>query len=182
MAASDAMHDFVHRIAFYLNNCPPEKYKAHITPWNFFQWEIMSYDRAESLSLLKVVLRPPIDFVVVQLGENVADATTFESDLRELILFIRSRVLPKKILVLGNFWSNDALDMSKQRVCKTTRTCFLSLKDLQISTCTVGLHALVKGNDGTSHEILRAGVARHPGDFAMDAIAQRIVHALYHTV
>ncbi len=176
MAASSAEHDFVHILANMQDKCPPPVRQLRI--FNFYQWEVMAYDRAETLSLLENILASPADFVVLQLGENIADTTTLAADLEELLHHLISRLHPKKLLVLGNFWANEAVDDIKQAVCKTTGATYISLKDLQTPEYMAGLHTIVQGADGTSHEILHAGVARHPGDAAMKEIARRINDAL----
>ena len=145
---------------------------------NFYPWEIMASDRSETFSLLEEDLQQPVSFVILQLGENVSDATTFSEDLAELIKFLKARLSPKTILVLGNFWKNDALDAQKQDVCASTGAKYISLKDLQTPAYMAGLHAVVTGMHGERHEITHDGVARHPNDQAMKAIAERICQAL----
>lgn len=154
---------------------PPNK---QIRFLNFYQWEVMAFDRAETLSLLNRVLVLSADFVVLQLGENIADSTTLTSDLEELLSYLTKRLHPKKIIVLGNFWMNDTVDSIKQAVCEKTNATYISLKDLQTPEYAVGLHTIVQGADGSSHKIVHAGVARHPGDAAMAEIAQRIAKVL----
>lgn len=146
--------------------------------FNFYQWEVMAYDRAETLSLLENILASPADFVVLQLGENIADTTTLAADLEELLHHLMSRLHPKKLLVLGNFWANETVDNIKQAACKAAGATYISLKDLQTPEFMAGLHTIVQDADGTPHEILHAGVARHPGDAAMKEIARRINDAL----
>lgn len=106
------------------------------------------------------------------------DAVTFSEDLVELIALLKARLSPEVILVLGNFWQNDALDMEKQKACEKTGARYISLKDLQSPAYQVGLHAVVQGMKGEQHEVLHDGVARHPNDQAMKIIAERVCRVL----
>ena len=173
MAASSRDKDFVHQIE-KMARWGGTKLRAR----NFYQWEAMANDRAEALSLLEEEFLQPASFVVLQLGENVVDAVTFSEDLVELIALLKARLSPEVILVLGNFWQNDALDMEKQKACEKTGARYISLKDLQSPAYQVGLHAVVQGMKGEQHEVLHDGVARHPNDQAMKIIAERVCRVL----
>ena len=48
MAASQKSNDFVHVLANFLSQNFDVEFDIH----NFFQWELMDYDRAETLDLL----------------------------------------------------------------------------------------------------------------------------------
>lgn len=175
MGASRKENDFVHLIADTLR----KDYSTKFDIINFFQWESMHYDRAEALELLNKFYGKNYDFIVVQLGENIHNIDTLESDFKTLINYLRNKISANaKIVVVGQFWDNDAIDLIKKKVCKETSAYFVNLKDIQTAEYCVGLGSVVFGDDGKEHVVNHQGVAMHPNDKAMRVCAERILQAL----
>lgn len=71
------------------------------------------------------------------------------------------------------------LDEQKERACKKAGAEYVSLqgiKDNKEYFCGIG--ARVFGDDGKEHIVEHDGVAVHPGDKGMKAIAERIIEQL----
>ena len=174
MAASTEADDYVHLAVGKLK----KRSNVSFDTYNLYAWELAAHDRAQPLELMDGALKDNLDVVVLQMGENVFDHSAMETDLTELLKRIKSKSPKAKILVLGNFWQNDALDEIKETVCQKMGAVYISLKDLQAPEYYAGLGTVVYGDDGEAHTIDHAGVAKHPGNRAMVAIAERIVAAL----
>ena len=174
MAASSEADDYVHLVVSQL-----EKYGAvSFDISGMFLWEALAHDRAQPLGMMESAFKGNLDAVIVQMGENVISCSTMAGDLSELLEHIKSKATKAKIMVLGNFWPNDALDEIKKAVCQKMGVAYISLKDLQTPEYFAGLGATVYGDNGEAHTIEHAGVAQHPGNKAMIAIAERIVATL----
>lgn len=52
----------------------------------------MGHDRREILFLLDGLLSEELDLVMIQLSENAADLSTFESDFEELIRYVQKGI------------------------------------------------------------------------------------------
>lgn len=106
MAASDKKKDYVHRVISSLHQSGIE---AEYEAINFFQWEAMVHDRAETYSLLKTAGDESYTHVIVQLGENITDATTLFDDFVDLLRYLQKRFANAALVVLGSFLSRKLL-------------------------------------------------------------------------
>lgn len=172
MAASSREMDYVHQLADMLSR----DYDVSFSLSQLSQWEIMGHDRHEGLQLLDQEMKNEFDLVVIQLGENVpAGDSTFSTDFADLVAYIRS-LQDVKIYVLANFWADEEVDHAKQAACDGESVIWVSLDGAL--EYTVGVGALVEGLDGQEHTVDHAGVARHPGDQGMTAIAQKLYNSI----
>ena len=166
MAASEKAKDYVH-IFENISKCKTDV-------MNYYQWEIMHNDRAETYNLIEPYFARKYDLVVLQLGENISNTDTLEQDFCDLIKHIQGKLNDVRIIVLGNFWKNKKIEKIKQNVCDGKQVAYIDLGDLQDKQYSAGLGAEVKGDDGMTHIIEHKGVANHPGDRAMQIVAERI--------
>ena len=171
MAASNPEKDFAHLIASAQN--------AQFYAYNFSAWELMSHDRGETLSLLDGMLSANLDLVTVQLGENVSNTTTFESDFEELISYIQRRAPKAQIIVIGDFWDEHEKDDYKKTACSATNVEFISLDGIKnLAEYQCGMGSIVYDDDGNEHVVEHSGVAKHPNDKAMKYIADKVIGVL----
>lgn len=173
MAASSREKDYVHQLEAMLT----EDYDICFTVVQLYLWEIQYTDRSEVLILLNDFLENmKYDYVIVQLGENVIDASSADLDYIDLLNYIDARQENTKFFVLGGFWSAPALDEAKKYACEQSSAdaVFVDLSDLQTAEYQSELNSVVKGDDGQEHKIEHTGVAAHPGDLGMQAIAEKI--------
>ncbi|SCY70345.1 SGNH/GDSL hydrolase family protein [Butyrivibrio sp. INlla14] len=176
MAASDADHDYFHRVVNYLET---EYENVRGKAVNFTVWETQAYDRDETLVNLNPYLSAKLDLVTIQLGENVTDLSTYEKDYISLISYIKEKAPNAKIIIVGDYWNNDDRKQIKENVVNETSECFVSLDgitDNEEYTC--GLGTIVYDQNGGEHVVEHEGVALHPGDKGMEAIADRIIEVL----
>ncbi|WP_330998197.1 DapH/DapD/GlmU-related protein [Pectinatus frisingensis] len=177
MGASKQSKDYIHLIEKYLK----QKYDVEFELVNMASWETMYYDRSETLSSLDRYLNKEYDFIIFQLGENISESSTLENDFCELIRYIRKNSLSRKakLIIIGQFWTNNSIDNIKRRVCKSTNASFVDLSDIQGNgTYQVGINNIVFGNDGKEHCVQHSGVALHPNDAAMKIYAKKILNIM----
>lgn len=177
MAASKDDADYVHLVSQYLkeNNSDVITYS-----YNFSSWEVNHADRAEFLEMLDVYLSEKIDLITIQLGENASELSTWESDFEELIAYVRNKSPNADIIVIGDFWSNGERDTQKEQVAKNCGVMYVSLEGIKDNTdYYAGVGTLVEDANGEMHAIEHNGVANHPGDKGMKAIADRIIEKFH---
>ena len=114
MAASSKENDYYHILCSGLKT-----HESQLTSYayNFSAWEMLSYDRAESIDIIDGYLSDNLDLVVIQLGENVNDLDSFEDDFEYLIKYISLKA-PKAKIIIGNFWSKSKTDDLKNNIAK----------------------------------------------------------------
>lgn len=173
MGASRKENDFVHLIA----NTLSQNYQTNFDIINFIQWEAMHYDRSEALSLLNKFNGKNYDFIIIQLGENINNFDTLESDFKALINYIKNKICDAKIILTGNFFTfkNEIIDKIKIKVCNEIDVHFVDLQDINTADYCVGIGYEVFDENGNKHVVNHKGVAIHPNDKAMKVYAERIL-------
>ena len=127
MAASEKTRDYYHLVLSYLKD---EKEKVVSIPFNFFSWETLANDRAETYYLIDKVLHPEFDLITIQLSENTSDLKIFEEDYKDLLLHI-IRMCPKvKIISIGDFWDENC-DETKESICSELNINYISLDPIR---------------------------------------------------
>lgn len=171
MASTSIETDYVHILSsLFANIFSSVSYNAI----NFSNWEITSWDRAETFSQIDSCLSTDIDLVIIQLGENANDTSTLEEDFNELITYCTDKTNGASIIVLGEFWKEPIKDVAKINACKETDATFVSLKDIQDKEYQCGLDTQVLDSNLKYHNVMHDGVAQHPNDKAFEYIANEI--------
>lgn len=179
MAASKKENDYVHLLCTKLS----EKVNVNLTLIMGSVWEFLAQDRYAILDLFGYAFeKNKFDYAVVQLGENVSNYETLENDFMELIKFIQSKNSDTRIVLVGNFWQNEEMDLIKQKVCNELKISYADLRE--ISKFVNGnepnreyhrsVDDIVYDENGEAKKILHDGVAMHPNDKAMKYIAEKI--------
>lgn len=175
MAATKAENDYYHLLISYLkgNNDEVTSYS-----YNFAQWEMQSHDRAETFDLISPHISPKLNLITVQLGENVSDSTTIESDFEELIMYLKNKAPNAEIIIIGDFWNSDR-DIIKEKTANKLNVKFVSLSDAHGNDkYWAGIGTTVYDAAGNKHIIEHSGVASHPGDFGMEYIANNVINVI----
>lgn len=171
MAASAADKDFVHIVTRALAKTwgvTPETMVKNIAT---FERQHAGYDAQESL---KEALDFKADLVIVAVGENVPglrsekDQTQFAASVEKLLRAVRGNRHPT-IVVRSCFWPNRAKDDALRQACQQVEGTFVDIS---------GLSKDESNYARSERDFQHAGVAAHPGDRGMQAIADAIVKAL----
>lgn len=176
MAASTLDKDYYHRVVDYLKQ-KHEKVNAEVV--NLAVWEVQSHDRGETLDFFKPYLSDKLDLVSIQLGENASNIDTFKQDYIELINYVKKSCPKAKILIVGDFWECKDRDEQKKAAALACNVDYVSLEGIKDNQeYFAGIGTVVFDRDGKEHIIEHDGVARHPGDKGMEAIAGKVVEKL----
>lgn len=176
MAASAPQNDYVHLVAngikeIYGNVC--------FYAVNYFSWEEQAYDRAETYEVITPYLSPKLNLVTIQLGENIRDTNTLNSDLEALIKYIQQEAPNAEIILIDDFWYNQVNEQIKKDVAQKMGVQFISLDEIKGDPeyqCGVG--SVIYDAEGGQHVVEHEGVAVHPGDKGMSYIAEAIIETI----
>lgn len=178
MAASVPEKDYFHLVADYLRE---EHNKVISYPYNFSVWEIQSTDRTQTTSNLTKYLSEDLDLISIQLSENAVNLDTFVVDLKELITILQEACPCANIILVDDFWSEEKSELKRQ-VAKELGISFASLDSIRgVEAYKREMGTTVYGDDNASHIVEHSGVAEHPGDEGMQAIADAIIAVLKET-
>lgn len=175
MAATRADRDYVHIVTKYLE----ETYgKVTRQVCKFLIWETQNTDRSQTFNMLTEYLSPELDLITLQLSENAKDLTTFIPDLTELVTYLQTKCPNAKIVMVDDFWNEERSAMKKE-VAENTGVPFASLADIRgLEEYQCGIGTIVYDEDNNKHKVTHEGVAVHPGDGGMYAIATAIIEQL----
>ena len=171
MAATAEANDYVHLVTKALTE------KAGAAPEVMVK-NIADFERAYSGYDFAAKLKEAIDFkadlIILAIGENVPalktaeDKTKLQASLTTLLRALKAERQPT-ILVRSCFWANAAKDEALQQACTTVGGIYVNIGSLSKD----------ESNYGRSERPYKhAGVANHPGDKGMAAIAAALVKAV----
>jgi hypothetical protein len=171
MAASSEAKDYVHLVAKALTEKQGATPEVMIKNIADFERAYVGYDFATKL---KEAIEFKADLIILAIGENVPalktpeEATKLQSSITPLLLSMKADRQPT-ILVRSCFWADKAKDSALQKSCAAVSGTFVNISTL--------------GQDKSNHghaerDFKNAGVANHPGDKGMAAIAEALVKAL----
>lgn len=171
MAASAPEKDYVHIVTRSLAQSSGESPQTMVRNIAAFERQYATYD-------LKKHLQDAFDFkadlVVVAIGENVPkleskeEQARFQTRVAELLKLVQSKSQPK-IIVRSSFWPNSAKDAALRQACQQADGIFIDIGGLSKNEANYAR---------SERDFQHAGVAAHPGDRGMQAIADAIVKAV----
>ncbi|MCB1208161.1 MAG: SGNH/GDSL hydrolase family protein [Verrucomicrobiales bacterium] len=171
MAASEESKDYVHLVTKALaakSGVAPEALVKNIAD---FERAYVGYDLAEKLKEA-IEFRP--DLIILAIGENVPAVKSAEEGVKlqkSVTELLRVLVGDRHVTVLVRscFWANAAKDDALRKACSAVGGIFVDISELSKD----------EGNFGRAERAFKhAGVANHPGDKGMAAIAAALVKAL----
>ena len=171
MAASAKDKDYVHLVLKAMTETAGKEPESMVANIASFERQPDRYDINSDLKN-ELAFRP--DIVVVAIGENVpALATepakrTFKASLTRLLKRLKENSSPV-IIVRSCFWQDQEKDRILEEACSAAGGVFVDCRALGKDERNVA-----RSERKFSHE----GVAGHPGDRGMRAIADKILDAL----
>lgn len=170
MAASTRDKDYAHQFLSKLKISNPS---AQSWEENIATWEINPSGFNKS-SLDPLLTAQQYDLIVIRLGENVTYSSSFKLEFKSLINYIQLKVPAARIVIGGLFWAHAQKEIAMQEVANELSLTFISLAGLDTTENRSKIGAVVQGDDGQSHTVNNQGVADHPGDAGMLAIAEKL--------
>ncbi|EDL56416.1 SGNH/GDSL hydrolase family protein [Gimesia maris] len=171
MAASRQDKDYVHIVASSLaessSNTPQTMVKNIAT----FERQYATFDITEQLQDT-IAFRP--DLVILAIGENVPQLKTteeqakFQASVEKLLKQLQTENHPT-IIVRSCFWPIKLKDDALRQACQKAGGTYVDISKLSKDE---------KNYARSEREFQHAGVAAHPGDQGMQAIADAILKAI----
>lgn len=171
MAASAAEKDYVHLVTQGLAKKDGSAPEALVKNIAAFERQYATYDVAEQL---KDAAAFNADLIVVCIGENVPNLGTpeamgqFKDGVVKMLNSVKADRKPA-IIVRSSFWANAAKDEALKQACSEVGGTFVDISKLGKDE---------KNFARSERPYKHAGVANHPGDRGMQAIADAIVGAV----
>jgi hypothetical protein len=171
MAASSQEKDYVHLVTSALakqNGFMPQIMVRNIAD---FERNYATYDVDTQM---KDLFAFDADLVILAIGENVPalEAADARAKFKAGVMKILGGVLAKRhplVVVRSSFWADPAKDQVLKEACQEVNAVFVDAGPLGREAANVARSERTFSNDG---------VAGHPGDRGMKAIADAIVEAL----
>ena len=171
MAASAREKDYAHVLASALGELTGHQPEILTTNISEFERNAASYDAGDRL---KDELAFHADLVIVAIGENVPPLdsdearATFQASLVKLLTALKSNGQPA-LFVRSCFWADAAKDAILRQACATAGGVFVDISQLGQDPAN---------SARSERTIAHEGVAGHPGDRGMKAIADALLAAI----
>ncbi len=171
MAASSQDKDFVHLLIARINKEVGGKVQVKIRNIADFERRLTDFNIEQDL---KEELAFTADVVILAIGENSAipksdqDRQRMSQALNNLLAQLKKQSQPK-IFVRSQFWPDAEKDKLLKRACEDASASWVDLEQLGADPAN---------SARSERKIEHAGVAGHPGDRGMTAIADKIWAAL----
>lgn len=156
-----------------------DKTSDTVTRVNGYAFE--SSASAESIMHLVATVPADADLVILQLGDNVntdARRMAFNQQVGALAQAIHAKASGAIIVFVSGWFDQPTLNSAIDDAMVRIGGWHLTIGDLNTRANRATLGQTVTYPDRTTHVIDSAGVAQHPGDLGMSAIADRIWQTL----
>ncbi|MFO0998753.1 MAG: DUF1592 domain-containing protein [Planctomycetaceae bacterium] len=171
MAASEQSKDYVHLLTKQITEASQGSPEAMVRNIADFERNYAAYDIPGSL---REAIEFNADLIIIAIGENVGqlktedEQTVFSDSVKNLLTELRSNKNPT-ILVRSTFWSDAGKNAALQRACSAADVHYVDLGKLDADEANFAR---------SERKIEHTGVAGHPGDRGMQAIADALWKAI----
>lgn len=164
MAASAIDKDYVHLLEKQILTAQPSARFKVGNIANTFERKFWQFDTTDFAGYRDA----KADLILLRIGENISDSLavqrSLDSSVENLVKYLSAGNPGARICIVGSFWPKKSVNNILQATCQKHGWMYVSLKGFYEKT-TVNTAAR-KFND--------PGVAKHPSDAGMQAIAGRI--------
>lgn len=182
MCASDSKHDYYYYVTQYLKQFHPDGTYDKLLG--------STYETCETKEAAKGWIEDNIntratdyDLVIVQLGDNInndARNELFKTSCKDLLVGIRNHMPNARVVWAGEWYSRAARQEIIATSCAETGSTFIDISDLAVIQANKGaIGNVITRDNGTTFTVDNSGVASHPGDKGMKAIADRMIEKLF---
>ncbi|WP_145352030.1 SGNH/GDSL hydrolase family protein [Roseimaritima multifibrata] len=167
MAATSEENDYVHLLLERITQAAGGKPQAMIKNVATFERSLTDYDIKEELKQ-ELAFNP--DLIVVAIGENAVSPATDEAKAEFATAFANlftelTKQGKPTLFVRSSFWHHAEKDNLMKQACENAGGVFIDISDLDQNPANFAR---------AEQQIEHAGVAAHPGDKGMQAIADAI--------
>lgn len=181
MCAKDSKNDYYYHVKEYLKAFNPEVIcdKQHGAP----------FEQTESQAGINSWIANNInkkatdyDLVVIQLGDNVnnnARNELFKTSCKQLLQAVRTHMPRARVVWVGEWYYTAQRQEIISKGCAETGSTFIDITDLTIKENQGAIGDIITADNGTQTPVTSSGVASHPGNKGMKAIADRLIEELF---
>lgn len=181
MCASDNKHDYYYHVKEYLKKIDSDVICDKLLGAPFEQAE--TQQGVDSWIINNINNKATdYDLVIVQLGDNVNNEVRnelFKTSCKQLLQAIRNHMQKARVVWVGEWYYTTQRQEIIANSCKETGSTFIDITDLTVTENRGSLGNVITREDGTTFEVVSTGVASHPGDRGMKAIADRIIEKIF---
>ena len=180
MAASKYADDYYSKFGAYVTSLNPS-YSA--TRFRYNTWEDATTEAAQQTVVADMITHvdASTQLVVVQLGDNIntdAKKAIFESGAMYMLQQIRTAAPNARVVWMGSWFNPMLINQVMPSVCKRTGCVFVPISDLNTIDNQSAIGNTYEDTNSNTFTISSSGVAAHPGDAGMLAIANRLAYTL----
>lgn len=181
MCASDPQHDFCAHVTRALRAARPDVIIDKLRISGFEGCTDMAQVRAWMQGPLREALDAKPELVIIQCGDNVntpEKLAVYRASCAELLAFVRRALPDAQVALVGEWYATEEKQAMMAEACRLTGCAFVDIEGLRNERTMgkVGSRYLLA--DGALGVIDSEGVASHPGDAGMEAIARKIMDVL----
>lgn len=178
MASTNSQSDYYYHVKEKIKEYRPS---ASFTKLYTSPWESEAIERPTFITdNLDPVLTADTDLVIIQAGENVAQAgvSKFQTDGIALVRHIRSIATKARVLFVGVWYPDTPKVNAIQEICRQTGAIFCNISDIYSPETTGKIGDVITYDNDTTATITLESQASHPGNVGMQMIADRIIASL----
>ena len=126
-------------------------------------------------------LNNDLQLVLVQLGDNIntqEKVTMFNTSCLELLQFIRTHAPNSRVVFVGEWYSTSQKQTIIAKACKNSGCQFVDISMLNIEENRSSIGTVITYPDGYTETVNSSGVASHPNNIGMKAIADKVLNEL----
>ena len=172
MAASALEKDYVHLLTAQIAKSAGGKPEVMVKNIADFERNLDAYNLVEDL---KDELAFQADLIIVAIGENASALTTdeakdrFKTSFAKLLVELKNHGSPT-LIVRSQFWADAAKDERMKQACLDAGGVFVDISKLGLDEANYAR---------SEQKFEHAGVAGHPGDKGMQALADELWKAIH---
>ncbi len=177
MCASEPQKDFVHQTGRILNRyfANADYYLVKMANW---ECPTPGTSRIDYLAAIQRSLSVNPDVIVLELGENVIDDSTFPTDFVFMIETIKNTLPNVKLVMTGNTvsdWCSPNVEAMKRSIAYSYNIPYVDTTEIRDNPLyQAGMGYQFRGTDGLIHNVPNIGVAHHLSDDGMLWLAQHV--------
>lgn len=181
MCASGPEHDFCAHVTHALRAARPDVSIHKLRISDFEGCTDMAQARAWMRGPLQEALEAKPEFIIIQCGDNVntpEKLAVYRTSCEELLAFIRRALPEAQVALMGEWYATEEKQTLMAEACRRMGCAFVDIEGLRNERTMgkVGNRYLLE--DGAQGVIDSEGVASHPGDAGMEAIAWKTMDVL----
>lgn len=171
MAATNEESDYCHKIQ---NRLRKYNGSSSVIPWN-----ISPFERDPGIDIDSMLKGKcdSADVIVIKIGENVRDSAAFDNNFQRLI--DACRTYTDKIILVGMFWENSAMESIIKKHAKANNLTFVSLESVRSQKDIYPkIGDIYYDIEGKPYKIEQDFIITHPNDKGMEEIGRLIFNAI----